>query len=183
MTATVTSISVSTLIDPTTYFSTVLSTRVIDDVSIPFVRYLRPDTDKLHLQTMTVVDTMTATITENHTQLQTMTEVATQTETQTLTETSVVAETALAQCLGNCQMQWGLSSGSGDQYNTYASPSPSYMVTTTAASPYMTQSPSYMSSGVMSSSESGTSAMPSASSMSSASAPEASTTGCAGCSD
>lgn len=122
---------------------------------------------------------MTATITENHTQLQTMTEVATQTQTQTLTETSVVAETALAQCLGKCQTQWGLSNGNGDSYNTYATPSPSYMITTTAASPYMTQSASYMSSGDMS----GSYSMPSASSMSSASAPEASTTGCTGCSD
>lgn len=33
MTATVTSLSISTLIEPTTYFSTVLSTRVIDNVS------------------------------------------------------------------------------------------------------------------------------------------------------
>ena len=34
-TATVTSLSVSTVIKPTTYFSTVLSTRVIDNVSNP----------------------------------------------------------------------------------------------------------------------------------------------------
>jgi hypothetical protein len=33
MTATVTSMSISTYIDPTTYVSTVLSTRVMDDVS------------------------------------------------------------------------------------------------------------------------------------------------------
>ena len=34
-TATVTSVSISTYIDPTTYFSTVLSTRVIDNVGVP----------------------------------------------------------------------------------------------------------------------------------------------------
>lgn len=82
---------------------------------------------------------MTSTVTENHTKLQTLTQLATQTEVQTKTETSVVEETALAQCLGKCQSQWGLSAGNGNKYNTYASPSPSW--TTTAAGSYYTQSP------------------------------------------
>ena len=130
---------------------------------------LHPDTHKVKLQTMTVVDTMTATVTENHTQLQTYTQLATQTQVKTMTETSVVAETALAQCLGKCQSNWGLSAGNGNTYNTYATPSPSYMLTgtTAAASPYMTQSPSY--------------AMSSMYGMSSAAPAQASTTGCAGC--
>jgi hypothetical protein len=146
------------------------------------------------LQTQTVVDTMTATITDQYTQLQTITDVATQ--TQTVVETSVVAETALAQCLGQCQSQWGLSSGNGNSYNTYASPSASYTLTTTAAGSYATQNPPHMmSSDAMSSSMYGASAMSSgsyassappmasASGMSSSAAAGASTTGCAGCSD
>ena len=130
-------------------------------------RSLRLDTDRLDLQTKTVVDTMTATITQDHTQLQTLTQVATQ--TQTLTETSVVAETALAECLGKCQPQWGLSSGNGDMYNTYATAMPSYTLTTTAAGSHATQSPPYMSSDAMMSSHmNGASAVSSASLASSA---------------
>ena len=113
---------------------------------------------------------MTATVTENHTQLQTYTQLATQTQVETMTETSMVAETALSDCLGKCQSNWGLSAGNGNSYNTYASPSPSYTMST-AASPYMTQSPSYASS------------MYGAASMYSAAPAQASTTDCAGCSD
>jgi hypothetical protein len=133
-----------------------------------------------------MVDTVTATITDQYTQLQTITDVATQ--TQTVVQTSVVSETALAQCLGQCQSQWGLSSGNGNSYNTYASPMASYTLTTTAAGSYATQSAPYMmSSDAMSSSMYGAYAMSSGSYASSAppmaSAAEASTTGCAGCSD
>lgn len=151
----------------------VLWTKLVDSVSPS----LHPDTHKLNLQTMTVVDTMTATMTENHTQLKTYTQLATKTQTATQTETSVVAETALAQCLGQCQSKWGLSSGNGNSYNTYASPSSSYTLTSAAASPYMTQGSYYGSSAAMES------AMYGGSAMSSASAAQASTTTCAGCSD
>jgi hypothetical protein len=113
---------------------------------------------------------MTATMTENHTQLQTYTQLATQTQTETKIQTSVVAETALAQCLGKCQSNWGLSAGNDNSYNTYASPSPSYTLASSAASPYMTQGSSYGSSAA-----SDVSATDSAA--------QASPTTCTGCSD
>lgn len=165
-TATVTSVSVSTLVEPTTYVSTLLSTRIMDEVSRFYTPFLHPDAHKLNLQTMTVVDTLTATVTENHTQLQTYTQLATRTQIETQTATDVVAETGLSDCLGKCQSNWGLSAGNGNSYNTYASPSPSYTLTSSASSPYMTQG-SYNGG----------------SAVTSASAAEASTTDCAGCSD
>jgi len=154
------------------FYRLALWTKLVDSIA----SFLHPDTHKLNLQTMTVVDTMTATITENHTQLQTYTQLATQTKVETQTETSVVAETALSQCLGKCQSNWGLSAGNGNNYNTYASPSPSYTLVSTAASPYMTHGSSSGSSAAMES-PMGSSAM------SSASAAQASTTTCTGCSD
>ena len=147
---------------------------------------LHPDIYGLNLQTKTVVDTKTATITEDHTQLQTYTQLATKTQTETQTQTSVVAETALAQCLGKCQSKWGLSAGNDKKYNTYASPSPSYTVTSTAASPSMTKDSkgsSDKSSAAKDSSTSSASVVSSASAVSSAPAAEASATTCTGCSD
>lgn len=95
-----------------------------------------------NFQTQTVVDTLTSTVTDTNTLLQTLTQ--TNTATQTVVETSAVAVDPLAQCLGQCQNNWGLNN-----YKSYASPSPSWSwstTTTSASYAYQTQSPGYYSS-------------------------------------
>jgi hypothetical protein len=102
--------AVSTMVQPTTYVKTWVSTQTQDNVSLIYIFFNLNQIIHLSWQTKTVVNTLTSTVTDNRTYLQTVTYLstatATTTATTTATETQALKETGLSECLGKvrCSM-------------------------------------------------------------------------------